>query len=215
MPKSTLSPSRPRGRPVNAATRDAIVVAATKLFMAHGLHATTMEAIARSLSISKLTLYSRFPSKDMLFAEVIEAKCQHHFPEFLFQGLSDRSVEEVLYSVAHGLMQLLLSDDVIAMERMLMAEAATQPPLIQLFYDSGPRRMKKIIVEQMTYWHRSRQLNVPDAALATDMFCALIKGSDMVFRRSMGLGHAPGPKKIATYCRSVVDHFMAAHQTSV
>lgn len=206
-----MTPARSRGRPANAATRDAIIAAATTLFMARGLHATTMDEIARTLRISKLTLYSRFPSKDDLFAAVITAKCQHHFPEFLFHGLSDQPVEEVLYSIAEGLMQLLLSDDVMAMERILMAEAESQPHLIRLFYDTGPRRMKELVATQMAYWHRRRQLYVPHAALATDLFCAQIKGSDLVFQHSMGLTPKPTQRQIRAYCQAAVESFVAAH----
>ncbi len=212
MAKTLNAPPRTRGRPPNVATRDAIIAVATKLFMAQGLRATTMEEIARSLNISKLTLYSRFPSKDELFAAVITAKCQHHFPEFLFNGLSERPVSEVLYSIAEGLMHLLLSDDVMAMERMLIAEAESQPHLIQLFYTTGPKRMKELIASQMAYWHRHRQLHVPDSVLATDLFCALIKGSDIVFQRSMGLAQKPSQRKITEYCRAAVDCFITSHQ---
>ena len=214
MPKPFTNLARPRGRPANAATRDVIVTEAMRLFMAHGLRATTMESIARSLHISKLTLYSRFPSKDELFAAVIAAKCQQFFPEFLFHGLSDQPVDEALYSIGEGLMQLLLSDDVIAMERMLMAEAESQPHLIRLFYDTGPKRMKELIAAQMAHWHRRGQLHVPDPALATDLFGALIKGSDMVFQRSMGLAGKPSKRKIATYCQAAVDSFIKAHLAS-
>lgn len=211
MTKALIAPARSRGRPANANTRNAIITVAMKLFMAHGVHATTMEEIARTLSISKHTLYSRFPSKDELFAAVIAAKCEHYFPEFMFQGLSERPVKEVLYSIAEGLMQLLLSDDVVAMERILMNEAESQPHLIKLFYDTGPRRMKELVSAQMAYWHQSRQLHVPNAALATELFCALIKGSDMVFQRSMRLSPKPSQRKFKAYCQAAVDSFITAH----
>jgi len=211
MKKKRSSSARQRGRPINAATYDAIIRTAAQLFMAQGLHATTMDHIARNLGISKLTLYSRFENKEALFTAVIEAKCQHYFPEFLFTGLLQRPMEQALELIARGLMQLLLSDDVIAMERLLMAEAESQPHLIQLFYNAGPGRTKALIANLLRHWHIQGDLTVPNPKIATDMFCAMFKGSDMIFRRSMRLSPAPTSREINAYCRAAVRCFIIAH----
>jgi AcrR family transcriptional regulator len=51
--------------------RESIISAATKLFSRYGLEKTTMEDIARAARKGKSSLYYYFPSKEMVFAEVI------------------------------------------------------------------------------------------------------------------------------------------------
>ena len=52
----------PRGR----GGRERILAAATTLFEAHGINATTMEHIAAEAPVSKRTLYAHFPAKEDL-----------------------------------------------------------------------------------------------------------------------------------------------------
>jgi AcrR family transcriptional regulator len=88
MGQMTTEQKRGRGRPVNEARREEIIATAGRLFGELGLHATTMEHIAKELKISKITLYSRFADKDELFTAVIQAKCQQHIPDQFYQTLT-------------------------------------------------------------------------------------------------------------------------------
>lgn len=200
-----------RGRPLNEARHDEIMLTASKLFMQNGLRATTMESIARELGISKLTLYSRFKNKDALFSAVIEGKCKEYVPDKFFGDFQKLSIEESLYRIAYGLMQLLLSEDVRNMERMLMAEANHKKNLIQVFYKAGPMRVKNLIAMHLQKLNDENKLNIPDPVLSTNIFAALIKGSDIVFRNSMNIPPKPSVAEIESYCRSSVNAFINAH----
>ncbi|MGH8326678.1 MAG: TetR/AcrR family transcriptional regulator, partial [Steroidobacteraceae bacterium] len=52
-----------------------IAEAATRLFMAEGYDAVSMDAIARAADVSKATLYAYFASKERLFASLIGEAC--------------------------------------------------------------------------------------------------------------------------------------------
>lgn len=210
MVKSTSS-SR-RGRPVNEATRDAIIAEATRVFMEKGLHATTMESIARALSISKLTLYSRFPSKDALFTAVITAKCNEYIPDASMLDLSAQNPVDAFYEIGRRLMRLLTSQDAINMERMLMAEAQGKQKLVKLFYNAGPKRVKTLIADYLSQLHRQGIVYVPDAMLATHIFTSLIKGSDISLRMAMNIPPKPTKSEIEHYCRHAAEVFLKAYQ---
>lgn len=210
---STTNPSaKKRGRPRNETCRQEIIAVAGELFLSRGLRATTMESIARALSISKLTLYSRFESKDALFAAVIENKCGQYIPNAFFEDFHKYPIYESLYRVAYGLMNLLTSSDARNMERMLMAEANDKTPLIQSFYKAGPMRVKVLIAQHLERLNAEGKLNVPDAMLATHLFTALIKGSDICMRLCMGIGPEPCEKDKEDYCSHAVKLFMKAHR---
>src|SRR6185295_13005166 len=66
--------ARRGGRPSREASeqlRDLILDAATDEFLAHGFGATSIEAVAQRLRISKRTFYHRFVDKEALFAAVV------------------------------------------------------------------------------------------------------------------------------------------------
>ncbi|NBO19694.1 MAG: TetR/AcrR family transcriptional regulator [Proteobacteria bacterium] len=201
-----------RGRPVNEAHREHIIATAGELFMTHGLQATTMEMVARAAGMSKLTLYSRFESKDALFAAVIRAKCSEYIPDHFFGDFHRKPVEQSLFDITYGLMQLLTSDDVKAMEAMLMAEAKRRGSLVQQFYEAGPLRVKKLIAEHLEKLHEQGVLHIPDAVLATNLLTATVKGSDICMRHCMNIPPAPTQKDMQHYCRQAVAMFMRAHQ---
>lgn len=52
--------------------RVAIVDAAIAEFRVHGFDATSMDKIAATAAVSKRTVYNHFPSKDELFAEILQ-----------------------------------------------------------------------------------------------------------------------------------------------
>src|SRR5574341_357855 len=73
--------ARPRpGRPKDEAKGSAVLMAAARSFLKHGLEGTSMDAIAREAGVSKLTVYSHFRNKEALFKEVIRCKCNEFAP---------------------------------------------------------------------------------------------------------------------------------------
>ena len=204
-----------RGRPVNEATRDAIIVVATRMFMTEGLQRTTMDNIARAMHISKLTLYKRFPNKDALFTAVITAKCNQYIPDAAFSDLDAGTPADSLYAIGFGLLHLITSPDAMNMERMLMAEANNKQKLTKLFYDAGPKRVKALIADYLASLHAKGTLHVPDAMLASHVFAALFKGSDICMRLCMNIPPKPSKAEIAHYCRHCVAIFLAAHQPPI
>ncbi|MBN9307348.1 MAG: hypothetical protein BGO82_08545 [Devosia sp. 67-54] len=57
---------------VSTGKREAILEAATTLFLKHGLRGTSMEAIARAAGVAKPTLYACFPDKAAIFSRLVE-----------------------------------------------------------------------------------------------------------------------------------------------
>jgi AcrR family transcriptional regulator len=62
---------RPRGRPRNAAARDAIVAATLRLLAERGLQGATIEAIAAQAGVGRNTIYRRWLTKEDLVADAL------------------------------------------------------------------------------------------------------------------------------------------------
>jgi len=76
MPKQTAA-KRARRLPSAETCRLLALRAGAEVFAVDGLHAATMDAVARSAGYAKPILYRYFPSKDKLFQAVVEAECEN------------------------------------------------------------------------------------------------------------------------------------------
>jgi AcrR family transcriptional regulator len=92
---------RPSEVPAESSTRDRIIAAARRYFLAHGFRGVTMDDLAAELGMSKKTLYTHFPSKAVLVEAVLLDK---------FRGLEQevgRITSECSADFIAGLHQLL------------------------------------------------------------------------------------------------------------
>ena len=72
----TSSPDRKqsRGRPRSETARQAILAAAMELLLDQGLHAMSMDDVARRAGVSKATIYRWWPSKERLALDALAAE---------------------------------------------------------------------------------------------------------------------------------------------
>lgn len=103
--------------------RTAIMAAAWDAFKENGFERTTMSDITDRAGGSKATLYNYFSSKDELFAAVLEHGLKHGSEESFQELASPGPLNERLLRFARADIRSRLSEDMIAVERMLVAEA--------------------------------------------------------------------------------------------
>lgn len=76
MPRQAAA-KRARRLPSSETCRLLALRAGTEVFAVDGLHAATMDEVARKAGYAKPILYRYYPSKDKLFQAVVEAECEH------------------------------------------------------------------------------------------------------------------------------------------
>jgi TetR/AcrR family transcriptional regulator, mexJK operon transcriptional repressor len=204
---TALKQKASRGRPIDHTKRDLILDQAMELFMSKGFHATSMDEIARALRMSKLTLYTRFADKDAIFTAVIERKCQQYIPDDIFDSLDQGPIYDALYQIGIGFFSLILSRDAIHVYRMMAAEAERNPHLTKLFYDTGPRRVKKIMAQKFDHLVQDKKMIITDTQKAVDHFYSLFAGSDLYLRAVMNIGKPPSPRAIKEHALTAVYSF--------
>src|SRR3982751_1039953 len=100
----------PNSTPIDcpvAQRRKAFVGAAREAFFANGYAGTTMSSIAIAVGGSKTTLWSYFPSKDELFAAVLDDIVEHYGQALSVELPLEDDVEEVLLRFARALMETI------------------------------------------------------------------------------------------------------------
>jgi len=205
-----IAQKRAAGRPKDPEKRAALIRAAARLFTTRGYGDTSIEQVAQEAGVSKLTVYSHFEGKEHPFAEVIEAKCEQHFGGRDLTRFARLPAVEALQEVARRFVDLLLSEEVIAMHRMMVGAANSHPDLCQLFWDSGPAPALASLAELLRHYDARGELGIPDAAWAADHFFALLHGK-LHLRATLGVGRRPLRREVEELIASALALFLRGH----
>jgi AcrR family transcriptional regulator len=116
---------------------EAIIDAATELFLRDGFVATSMEAIAAAAGVSKRTLYSRFADKPMLFRAALTHLIARWLPPFDAAIEQTASLDEALLLTARHMLAAALAPEALALYRLLVAESERIPDLPALLHAAG------------------------------------------------------------------------------
>ncbi|MCK4711583.1 MAG: TetR/AcrR family transcriptional regulator [Marinosulfonomonas sp.] len=189
---------------------DQVLDGARTVFMKDGFEGASVDDIAKTAGVSKATLYSYFPDKRLLFAEVSKVECLRQADNALEVITTDSTPPEVLYEAGRRMIEFFTSEFGLSMYRICTAEAGRFPELGKRFYDSGPKLVRERLVEYFREAVDRGQLDITDFDLAADQFAELCKAS--FFPRLLcGLKTTFTHKEIDRVLNGAVDMFMARH----
>lgn len=123
-----------------------ILDAATQLFLSQGFSRTAQDQVAENARVSKTTLYNRFPTKEVLFDAVVQS-CLDKFYEPITSGHIQGTVESKLVKVGEVLVESTLTNFVIRLMQMILAETMHFPRLTRDAYQRGLSEGVKSVAE--------------------------------------------------------------------
>jgi AcrR family transcriptional regulator len=190
--------------------RETILDVARDCFLGDGYATTSMSTIAARLGGSKGTLYNYFKNKEELFAAVIQRQCGE-----VLEGLRDMEAGDTdprarLTNMTRRLLARLLQPDALAINRLVVAESGRFPELGRMFYESGPRRGRDAMAEQIRQLMDAGQLRRADPLEAASQLKDLTIGNMMWFKL-WGAQPALSPEEIDGYVARGVDTFLRAY----
>ena len=193
---------------VPADRRDHIVRVAASVFISEGFGACSMSSIEARLGGSKATLYKYFRSKEQLFEAVVTHLLVRALepPRALHSG-NEEDLETRLYGFGIGFLTMVYDAEISAAYRLIEAEGARFPALVEAFIRRGPNALieeLRIILERSS---ATQQFTCEDPELAAGQFLGLLRG-DRHMRFAMGHLPAPTPMEIAYYARQATLIFM-------
>jgi TetR/AcrR family transcriptional regulator, regulator of autoinduction and epiphytic fitness len=114
-------------------SRQAIVDAAARLFLARGFGSVSMDELAAAASVARRTLYNQFASKEDIFREMLQrvsGQLEHAFPP----GIETQGeVEDVLRVIARMILELHKNPEYLGFLRMVVADARQFPWIAEEF----------------------------------------------------------------------------------
>ena len=204
---------RPGGRPTAEAAallELAILEAATAAFLADGYAATTIEAVARACSVAKRTIYARWNGKPALFRAVLERLMTKWLSGTADWGEAD-NLEKALDAAAARILEVALTPEAVALQRLLIAESARFPELPLMIGQAGAGEGSARIARLLDRAVADGTLPPQDTAFAAEQFLHLVVTGPQ--RRALGLGHALDDRQIATWRSATVALFLSGVRT--
>ncbi|MGO9392558.1 TetR/AcrR family transcriptional regulator [Rhodoblastus sp.] len=114
-------------------SREAIVEAATRLFLEHGFGSVSMDELAGAAGLARRTLYNQFTSKEEIFREMllrVSGQLEDTFPP----GIETQGdVDEVLRLIARMILELHRHPEYLGFLRMVVADSRQFPWIAEEF----------------------------------------------------------------------------------
>ena len=190
--------------------RAAILEIARAAFLQDGYSGTSMSQIALRVGGSKATLYNYFPSKKDLFVALADDETTRIFAPLFDVSEMQGDIRTVLEKFIRRFLALLLSDDLIAFYRLVVAESARFPEIGQTAFELGVKRGLDRMAAYFTEAVGRGELRQANMLVATEQFLDLCAGL-MHRKRLWGITTAPSRKDIEVQAERALTTFLAAY----
>ncbi len=188
----------------------AIVDVAAEVFREMGFERASMSEICRRVGGSKATIYNYFPSKDLLFIEVM-----HQANESQFMAIHEaldhaaESIAEALRHFGEGLLSFVYSPEVLAIRRLVLTHFGNSE-LGRNCYEMGPKRSMTELTEFLQAAMSKGKLRPCDPLVATLHLRGLLE-SELLDSFIFQIENNLSPERIKGVVERAVAVFMAAY----
>lgn len=197
---------RTRGRP-SGRTGDDLIAVAREVFLERGYAGASMDEVAKRAQISKASLYREHPSKSALYAAVVRQWTmagRNAMRPALERLRGSGDIREGLTGLAETMHAGVLSEPVLAMRRLVTAEAQAQPEVAERYLDESWNRNIGDLAEVLRTMAGEGRLVLDDPRIAAEQFTWLVIGAPLNARL---LGGGAG----ALHIDRAVDLFLAGY----
>ena len=196
------------------AKREQIVAGAQRVFLRDGFAGASTDAIAAEARVSKRTLYSYYPGKEELFADVLRRLTIDNPQTRVLAAVEGvepgdfGGLREMLVGLASKVASIMMDPDYLALLRIIIADTHRFPQLGEIYRSTVPERGFRIFLALMERMREREIVDVPDAEAAARLFFgplvtyALLDGLFKPDERP----RPPAPEKI----EHIVDMYMKA-----
>jgi TetR/AcrR family transcriptional regulator of autoinduction and epiphytic fitness len=190
--------------------REAIIQAAIAEFRANGFEVTSMDKIAATAGVSKRTVYNHFPSKEELFAEILNQLWARISAEQSVTYSRDQPLRGQLLKMLQAKVQLMADENFLTLARVAIAATIHSPERAQNMVERMGERE-----EGLTVWIRAAQadgrLKPVDPEFAAHQVQGLLK--TFAFWPQMSMGRAALDIDMQnTIAESALEMFLAHYQ---
>ncbi|NUT80767.1 TetR/AcrR family transcriptional regulator [Pseudomonas brassicacearum] len=190
--------------------REAILQAAIAEFRSSGFEITSMDKIAATAGVSKRTVYNHFPSKEALFAEILNRLWNSITAEQDLPYSPQKALREQLQTLLQAKLNMLADENFLDLARIAIAATIHSPERAQDMVSRMGQRE-----ESLTTWIRQAQadgrLKPVEPAFAAQQMHGLLKTFAFWPQVSMGQPSLTQDEQ-AQVIESALDMFLSRYQ---
>lgn len=188
---------RGRGRPQlrsDEETRSLILEAAMAEFSHSGYAATSMESVARRAGVSTKTLYRLLPNKASLFEAMVTDRIDKFVSVVKLRACEGSDVDTALTEALLVCAELMLDDNVISLQRVILADSDKFPEIAETFYRRAITRTQDMLANWLRAEQRRGTIELEDPDMSAGMLLGMLAFQP---HRAVMFGHQPPPSKKA------------------
>jgi AcrR family transcriptional regulator len=186
---------RGRGRPPlrsDEETRAIILEAARYEFSHTGYAATGMENVARHAGVSTKTLYRLFPNKAAVFEAMVTDRIEVFVSIVKLSACDGSNVEAALTEALTTCADLMLDDEVIALQRVIAGDSDKFPDIAETFFHKAITPTQTALANWLRAQQKRGTIVLDDADGAAGMLLGMLAMQPL---RATMFGHRPAPTK--------------------
>jgi len=166
-----------RPRIAVAGQREAVLEAATALFLELGFDGVSLDTINRAVGGSKRDLYKLFADKADLFGEVVSLLAAERASRMQTTIVKGGSVEESLGAAGRSFLQGLMEPRTIALHKLLVTDGERAPQAAANFLREGPSRAYAAMADVLAAHAAAGQIEIADPVGSARLFLDAISGA--------------------------------------
>jgi TetR/AcrR family transcriptional repressor of mexJK operon len=196
--------------------RQTILDAGQTLFLSQGFQHTSVDQIAALAQVSKQTVYKHFGDKQELLFTIVSAALNSAGPviEQIAALAYTADLETDLVELAIAYLQTVLSEPVVQLRRLVIAEAHRLPELADAYYQQAVLRTLSALTDAFDQLDERGVLRLSDKRTAAEHFAFLIVGKPLDQALFYGASRARADIEPRNYARAGVRAFLAAYQNN-
>src|SRR5215471_1467355 len=168
-------PARPRQRRSPAAQRQALLQAASDVFLERGYANASIDAIVERAGGSKATVYALFGNKEGLLTALV-AQSAESLAASVDALSADASLEQNLRAIGNSYLNLTLQPKRVALYRLVAGESGRCPHLGDIFYRTGPQAVTTRVAAFFRAAAARGQLETTDPEELAHFFIHALRG---------------------------------------
>lgn len=164
-----------KGKTLSEKKREAILDAAKRAFLAHGVQGTSMDKLAEMAEVSKRTVYNHFSNKEALVLHMLSELWTQSMVDVDVPYAADRPIRDQLLQLVEAEIQLVSGAEFLGLSRAAAEYYMFQPDKLQDAMTEFPNDETAL-----HRWLRAAmddgRLRSADVDLAFDQLHSLVKG---------------------------------------
>jgi AcrR family transcriptional regulator len=188
-------PRRGRGRPqvrCDEDTRQLLIDAARQEFQTNGYARTCINDVAQRAGVSTKTVYRLVPNKAELLQRVISDTIGQFMLDFDAQALDALPLPDAIERMLVAYASLTLSEETIAMNRLVIRESCQFPEIAATFYETAILPTTKAMADWLRRQSERGLIALDDPLMAAEMLRGMMI---MEPQRAVMLGRRPAPDR--------------------